>query len=209
MQDRVRRLGVLVAGAFVVVVASACSSGTVSPSATAPTTTSAAAATTTEAEPTTEAAPTTTAAAASRPLARVFPDVDAPTCVPSAEAGGSVAVRTSGGATPVEAYTCDYSATVPGARVVFTEWASEADARAWYQDTAALGPRIENNDAWTVAGNRQGDLYTAQQGGGGIVFSTGLYDGQPYGWEIQTATLDESNTVFGALTLQAASAFSG
>lgn len=196
MGERMRSIGVRAAvGAFVLMGAAACGGTTAAqaPPAAAPATTAAA----------TTTAPATSAAAQSRALAGVFPDVDSDTCAPS---GGDV--RTSTGAVPTEAYTCDYSATVPGATVIFAQWPDQAAAQAWYQDTADLGARVENNDAWTVDGVRQGPLYTAANGAG-VTISTGVYETLPYTWEIRTGTLDESNTIFGRLQLTAATEISG
>lgn len=128
-----------------------------------------------------------------RPLARVFPDATDPACLPADDT-----VRTSTGAVPTEAYVCDYSAVAPSARLVLAEWPDAAAAQAWFQDTVDLGPRIEEFDQWELGGVEQGPLHTAQQSDDGPVFSTGIYEGLPYGWEIQTATLDESNAVFSA-----------
>jgi hypothetical protein len=189
VQERVRRVaswGLLVAAGGLVL--GACGGGgqvraSAAPAPPPPAASSAAAPTT--------AAPTTTSAAAERPLAAVFPGVADPACAPA-----DASVRTSGGAVPTEAYVCDYSSVAAGARLVLAEWPDVAAAQAWLQDTEALGPRIEEFDLWQVGGVEQGPLYTAQQPGGGTVFSTGIYEGLPYGWEIQTATLDESNAVF-------------
>ncbi|GAA2539877.1 hypothetical protein [Pseudonocardia hydrocarbonoxydans] len=198
MGERMRSNGVLVAvGAFVLVGATACGGTTPAqaPPAAAPATTAAAT--------TSAAAPTTSAAARSRALASVFPDVDDATCAPS-----GVDVGTSTGVVPTEGYTCDYSATVPGATVFFAQWPDQAAAQAWYQDTADLGPRVEDNDAWTVDGVRQGPLYTAANNAG-VTISTGVYENLPYTWEIRTGTLDESNTIFGQLRLRASTAIGG
>ncbi|MFB9387491.1 hypothetical protein ACFFTK_30485, partial [Pseudonocardia petroleophila] len=139
----------------------------------------------------------------SRALARVFPDVDDATCAP---AGSDV--RTGSGAVPTEAYTCDFSAAAPNATVIFAEWPDQAAAQSWYQDTADLGPRVEDNDQWQVGGVTQGALYTAANSNG-VTISTGVYENLPYTWEIRTSTLDESNTVFGLIRLQQSTAIGG
>lgn len=80
--------------------------------------------------------------------------------------------------------------------MIYARWPDAAAAQRWYQDTVDLGPRLENFDKWQVDGVAQGPLYTAQ--GGAFVYSTGIYEGLAYGWEITTSTLDESNAVFNA-----------
>ncbi|GAA4808690.1 hypothetical protein GCM10023200_53080 [Actinomycetospora chlora] len=132
----------------------------------------------------------------------MFPDVDGATCRPVSPADG---LANSAGAAPTEAYVCDYSSTAPGAVVAFTQWGDASAARTWYDDTTRLGPRIEEFDTWQVGGVEQGALYTAQYQG--RVVSTGIYDGTPYGWEIRTANLDQSNQVFNALRFQQRTAF--
>ena len=89
----------------------------------------------------------------------------------------------------------------------FARWSDAAGARAWYDDTAALGPRIENFDVWQAGGVEQGPLYTAQSSTG--VISTGIYEGLNYSWEIRTSNLEQSNQVFQALRFRAKSTFGG
>ncbi|WP_205347068.1 hypothetical protein [Pseudonocardia broussonetiae] len=185
------RVGIrIAAGALVLVSAAACGGGTVpaqAPPAPAPTSAL--------------SAPTTTAAATSAPaaagqLASVFPDAADSTCAASDQT-----VRTSTGVLPTEASTCDYSAVAPSAEVVFAQWPDQEAAQAWYQETADLGPRVEEFDQWQVGGVNQGPLYTVQNSNG-VVISTGVYEGAPYTWEIRTGTLDESNTIFNQLQLK-------
>lgn len=200
MGKRARSISVLmVAGTLALSCVGACAApaaSTATPAAPA----SAAPAATTEVAATT--APTG-AAAAPRALARIFPDVAGPTCAPA-----SADVRTGTGAVPTEAYTCDYSGVAPGAQVIFAQWPDQAGAQAWYQDTADLGPRIEDFDHWQVSGVQQGPLYTAQNSNS-VVISTGVYQDLPYTWEIRTSSLDESNTVFNQLGLQQSTALAG
>lgn len=194
MGERARSFGVrVVLGVVVLAGATACGGSTPAqaPASTAATTTTAAA--TTEASATTEAA-------AARPLARVFPDVDASTCVPS----GSD-VRTGTGAVPTEAYTCDYSATAAGSTVIFAEWPDQAAAQAWYQDTVNLGPRIEDFQTWSVSDGEQGPRYTATNANN-VTISTGVYQSLPYTWEIRAGSLDDVNTIGQQLQLQPSSA---
>lgn len=191
------RVGVrIVAGALVLVGAAACGGGTVPAQAppVAPPTSALSAPTTTAA---------TSAPAASGALASVFPDTADSTCSPSDET-----VRTSTGVLPTEASTCDYSAVAAGAQVVFAQWPDQEAAQAWYDETEALGPRVETNDQWQVGGVTQGPLYTAQNSNG-VVISTGVYEDLPYTWEIRTGTLDESNAVFGRIQLQQAADIAG
>ncbi|MBW0116644.1 hypothetical protein [Pseudonocardia abyssalis] len=193
MGERTRSIGVrAMVGAFVLAGATGCGGTTPAqaPPAAAPTTTASAAATT-------EAA-ATGAPAAGRALAQVFPNVDDATCVPS---GGDV--RTGTGAVPTEAYTCDYSSVAPNATVIFAQWPDQTAAQAWYQDTVDLGARVENFDKWQVGGVDEGPLYTARNAND-VVISTGVYENLPYTWEIRTATLDESNTIFNQLQLKGA-----
>lgn len=190
---RVRSWGLLVAAGGLVLT-SACSGGGGQATASTAPTTAPAAATSVAAPAATSAA--TAATTTSRALSRVFPDVDGPTC-----AASGPEVRTSTGAVPAEAYTCDYSNVAPGAQVIFAEWADTAGAQAWYQDTATLGPRVEDFDNWQVRDVTQGPLYTAENSNG-VVISTGVYESLPYTWEIRTSTLDESNAIFTQLGLQ-------
>jgi hypothetical protein len=192
MGKHVRSVGVLAAAGTLLVCVGACAGPAASTATTPSATASAAPATTTA------AAATTTPAAAARPLAEVFPDVADPTCAPA-----DSSVRTGTGAVPSEAYTCDYSAVAAGATVIFAQWPDQAGAQAWYQDTENLGERVETNDQWQVGGVTQGALYTAQNANQ-VVISTGVYENLPYTWEIRTATLDESNTIFGQIQLRPA-----
>lgn len=153
-------------------------------------------------EATTEAAPVAPAGPA-RPLAAVFPDVDRTECQPA-----GAEVRTGTGAAPVEGYVCDYGSTAPGAQVIFAQWADAAAARSWYQDTANLGPRIEQYTTWSVEGQEQGDLWTATNAND-VVISTGVYSAGPYTWEIRAASLDEVNQIGAVLRLLRSSAFGG
>jgi hypothetical protein len=147
---------------------------------------------------------TTPAAAASQDLARVFPSSTEPTCRP---AGSQDQLTTSNGSAPVDATVCDYSRVAPGALVIFARWPDVPAAQSYYNDTANLGPRIENFDVWQSNGVQQGPLYTAQTGG--RVISTGLYTGLAYSWEIRTATLDQSNAVFGQVRFRPRSELGG
>lgn len=192
----------IAAGALVLVSAAACGGTT---PAQAPAATPSAAATTAAAATTEAAAPTTETAAASPELAATFPGATDPTCAPAGT--GSAQLTTSTGITAVDAVVCDYSSVAPGAKVIFAHWPDAAAAQRWYQDTADLGPRIEQFDNWQVGGVAQGPLYTAQ--GGAFVYSTGLYEGLPYGWEIQTSTLDESNAVFAAVRFTSSTQLGG
>lgn len=123
-----------------------------------------------------------------------------------APAPASSQPATSTGAVPVEAFVCDFAGTAPGATVTFLQWGSVDDAFSYYQDAAGLGPRIENYDQWQVSGVKQGPLWTNAPGG--RTLSTGAYDAVPYTWQISTATLDDSNAVFGKVTFKSASALS-
>ena len=147
---------------------------------------------------------TTPAATASQDLARVFPSSAEPTCRP---AGSQDQLTTSTGSAPVEATVCDYSRVAPAALVIFARWSDVPAAQSYYNDTANLGPRIENFDVWQSNGVQQGPLYTAQSEG--RVISTGLYSGLPYSWEIRTATLEESNAVFGQVRFRPRSELGG
>ena len=149
--------------------------------------------------------PTTPTPPAGQPaMSQVFPDVTSASCqlLPAGEP-----LRAQSGATATEAYSCDYSSVVPGARVIFARWSDAAGARAWYQDTVNLGPRVENFDIWQAGGVEQGPLYTTQAAG--TVYSTGIYDGLNYSWEIRTQNLQQSNQVFEALNFRAKSTFGG
>jgi serine/threonine-protein kinase len=150
---------------------------------------------------------TTTSTSASVPpgqpaLSQVFPDVAGSTCQ-----AASPPARTQSGVSATESYVCDFSSAAPGARVIFARWPDAAGARAWYQDTVNLGPRIENFDVWQSGGVQQGPLYTAQSGG--TVYSTGIYEGLNYSWEIRTSSLDQSNTVFERVQFRARTTFGG
>ncbi|MHC1563672.1 serine/threonine-protein kinase [Actinomycetospora sp. C-140] len=150
-------------------------------------------------------ASTTPAVPAGQPaLSQVFPDVATSNCRPSTSADQ---LTTSTGVNPTEAYVCDFSSAAPGARVIFARWPDSSGAQSWYNDTAALGPRIENFDVWQSGGVEQGPLYTAQSNG--TVYSTGIYNGLPYSWEIRTTTLDQSNTVFERVQFRARTSFGG
>jgi serine/threonine-protein kinase len=195
MGERARSVGVVVAGTLVLACVGACG-GPAAPTATAPTAPASAA-------PATTTAAATTAPTGARPLARVFPDVADPTCVPA-----DSSVRTGTGVVPTEAYTCDYASVAAGAEVIFAQWPDQAGAQAWYDDTAALGPRVEEFDNWQVAGVNQGPLYTAQNTNK-VVISTGVYQDLPYTWEIRTSTLEESNAVFNQLSLLQSTAIAG
>ncbi|MEJ2862513.1 serine/threonine-protein kinase [Actinomycetospora flava] len=137
-------------------------------------------------------------------MAQVFPDVTASTCRPTT---AQDRLTTTTGANPTEAYICDFSTVAPGARVIFARWPDAAGARSFYDDTSRLGPRIENFDVWRANQVQQGPLYTAQSGG--TVYSTGIYEGLNYSWEIRTSTLEQSNAVFGAVQFRARSTFGG
>lgn len=193
MHGSLLRFGIRIAtGALVLVSAAACGGGTVpaqAPPAAAPTSASSAPTTTTTAA-------ATRAPASAGALASVFPDAADSTCAVSDET-----VRTSTGVLPTEAYTCDYSAVAPSAEVVFAQWPDQEAAQAWYQETADLGPRVEEFDQWQVGGVNQGPLYTVQNSNA-VVISTGVYEDLPYTWEIRTSTLDESNTIFNQLQLK-------
>lgn len=196
------RLGArIVVGALVLVGAAACGGTT---AAQAPTAAPSAAATTTAAA-TTQAAAPATETAASPELAATFPAATEPTCAPAGT--GSAQLTTSTGITAVDAVVCDYSSIAPGAKMIYAHWPDAAAAQRWYQDTADLGPRLEAFDKWQVGGVEQGPLYTAQ--GGAFVYSTGLYEGLPYGWEIQTSTLDESNAVFASVPFTSSAQLGG
>jgi serine/threonine-protein kinase len=147
---------------------------------------------------------TTPATAASPDLARVFPSATEPTC---RAAGSQDQLTTSNGSAPLDATVCDYSRVAPGALVIFARWSDTAAAQSFYNDTANLGPRIENFDVWQSNGVQQGPLYTAQSEG--RVISTGLYTGLPYSWEIRTATLEQSNAVFGQVRFRPRSELGG
>ena len=150
--------------------------------------------------------PTTPTPPAGQPaLSQVFPDVTSSNCQLMDPA--TAPLRAQSGATSIESYSCDYSSVVPGATVYFARWSDAAGARAWYDDTAALGPRIENFDVWQAGGVEQGPLYTAQSSTG--VISTGIYEGLNYSWEIRTSNLEQSNQVFQALRFRAKSTFGG
>ncbi|GAA4903778.1 serine/threonine-protein kinase [Actinomycetospora succinea] len=146
----------------------------------------------------------TSAPAGQATMAQVFPDVTASTCRPTTSQDR---LTTSTGVNPTEAYVCDFSSAAPGARVIFARWPDAAGAQAWYQDTANLGPRIENFDVWRAGGVEQGPLYTAERDG--TVYSTGIYSGLNYSWEIRTSTLDQSNAVFQRVQFRAKSTFGG
>lgn len=175
----------------------ASSQGGPPPSSAAPAPTSAAAPSAARDVPPASVPVTTTAAdaaAPARPLAGVFPSVVGATCRPTS---AQDQLTTTTGADPTEAYLCDYASVAPGAIVIFARWADTTAARSFYDDTVRLGPRIEEFTAWQTGGVDQGPLYTAQSGS--TVISTALYEGLPYSWEIRTATLDQSNQVFGQL----------
>ncbi|GAA4814428.1 hypothetical protein GCM10023200_60080 [Actinomycetospora chlora] len=138
-------------------------------------------------------------------LSQVFPDVTASNCQQVDPA--TTPLRTQSGVVATEVYYCDYASTAPGARVIFARWPDAAGARAWYDDTARLGPRIEEFESWQVGGVEQGPLYTAQSNG--TVYSTGIYSGLNYSWEIRTSNLDQSNQVFNAMQFRARSTFGG
>lgn len=142
-----------------------------------------------------------TAAQESAPPPSAVADVVDGACAPAEPTGQS---PTSTGAVPVEAFVCDFSGTAPGATVTFLRWGSIGDAFSFYQDAAGLGPRIEAFDKWTFNGVSQGPLWTNESDG--RTLSTGAYDQAPYTWQISTTTLDESNLVFGKVTLKPASA---
>ena len=125
----------------------------------------------------------------------------------TAKPGSQDQLTTSNGSAPVEATVCDYSRVAPGALVIFARWPDVPAAQSYYNDTANLGPRIENFDVWQSNGVQQGPLYTAQSEG--RVISTGLYTGLPYSWEIRTATLEESNAVFGQVRFRPRSELGG
>jgi len=188
MGRRVRTVGVWVAAGTVVLGVAACA-GPVAVTAAPPASPVAVAPATSAV-----AAPSTEAAAAPTELADAFPAAADPTCAPAGS--GSAQLTTSTGVTAVDAVVCDHSSVAAGARIIYAQWPDAAAAQRWYQDTADLGPRIEQFDNWQVGGVVQGPLHTAQ--GGAFVYSTGIYQGLPYGWEIQTTTLDESNAVFEA-----------
>jgi serine/threonine-protein kinase len=147
---------------------------------------------------------TTPSSAAPQGVAQVFPSSTGPGCRP---AGSQDQLTTSRGSAPVEATVCDYSRVAPGALVIFARWPDVAAAQSYYDDTANLGPRIENFDVWQSNGVQQGPLYTAQSEG--RVISTGLYTGLAYSWEIRTSTLEESNAVFGQVRFRPRSELGG
>jgi serine/threonine-protein kinase len=138
-------------------------------------------------------------------MAQVFPDSASSNCQQVDVAANPL--RTQGGALATEVYYCDFASIVPGARVIFARWADAAGARSWYQDTANLGPRIEDFDIWRAGGVQQGPLYTAESNG--TVYSTGLYEDLPFSWEIRTANLDQSNQVFDQLRFSPRTSFGG
>ena len=138
-------------------------------------------------------------------MSQVFPDSASSNCQPVDLAANPL--RTQGGALATEVYYCDYSSIAPNARVIFARWPDAAGARSWYEDTENLGPRIEQFDVWQANGVQQGPLYTAQSNG--TVYSTGIYEGLPFSWEIRTATLDESNRVFDRLRFSPRTSFGG
>ncbi|MEJ2887827.1 serine/threonine-protein kinase [Actinomycetospora aeridis] len=146
----------------------------------------------------------TSAPAGQATMAQVFPDVTGSTCRPSTS---NDQLTTSTGVNPTEAYICDFSSAAPGARVIFARWPDASGAQSWYQDTANLGPRIENFDVWRAGGVEQGPLYTAERNG--TVYSTGIYSGLNYSWEIRTTTLDQSNAVFQRVQFRAKTTFGG
>jgi serine/threonine-protein kinase len=151
-------------------------------------------------------APTSASVPPGQPqLAQVFPDVTSSNCQQVDTAANPL--RSQSGAVATEVYYCDYGSVAPGARVIFARWADAQGARAWYDDTARLGPRIENFDVWQAGGVQQGPLYTAQSNG--TVYSTGIYDGLNYSWEIRTSNLDQSNQVFDRLQFRARTTFGG
>jgi serine/threonine-protein kinase len=146
----------------------------------------------------------TSAPAGQATMAQVFPDTTTGNCRPST---AQDRLTTSSGVNPTEAYICDFATAAPGARVIFARWPDAAGARSFYDDTAALGPRIEQFDVWRSGGIEQGPLYTAERDG--TVYSTGIYSGLNYSWEIRTSTLEQSNAVFERIQFRARTSFGG
>ncbi len=135
-------------------------------------------------------------------LSQVFPDVASSNC-----GTANPPARTSSGIISIESYVCDFSSAAPGAQVIFARWADANGAQSSYQDIAAVGPRIENFEAWQTGGVEQGPLYTAQSNG--TVYATGIYRGLNYSWEIRASNLDQYNAVFSRVQFRARSTFGG
>ncbi|MDD7969320.1 serine/threonine-protein kinase [Actinomycetospora lemnae] len=128
-------------------------------------------------------------------VTEVFPDAAGADCRPS---GPQDRLTTSTGVDPAEAVICRYPGVAPDARVIFARWPDTAGAQAFYRDTETLGPRVDQYQTWSLPGGAsQGPLYTAERDG--TIYSTGLYDGLPYSWEIRTATMDQSWAVWNQL----------
>ncbi|GAA4901972.1 serine/threonine-protein kinase [Actinomycetospora succinea] len=123
-------------------------------------------------------------------LAAVFPGAGGTSCGP---AGGLDEFTTRSGAVPVEAIVCEYPDVAPDALVLYARWPDAAAATAWYRDTAELGPRVDPGAAWVVDDVVQGPLYTAESDG--TVYTTGLYEGMAWTWEIRTGSTGDARRV--------------
>jgi hypothetical protein len=136
--------------------------------------------------------PSTTAQALT--VAQVFPSATGQNCRAST---AQDQLGTTTGVNPAEAVICSYPGVAPDARVVYSRWPDAAAARQWYQDTVALGPAMDQYRSWQSGGADQGPLWTVERDG--TVYSTGIYEGMVYSWEIRTATLDQCNAVWNQL----------
>ncbi len=150
---------------------------------------------------TTTAAPSTGATApGSGQLAAAFPDITTlgTRCTPYQPVGDEY--LTSSGVRASAVVRCDYSATVPGGNVYYTQWPTAAAARQWHDDQKAQGPSLDNLPQWgTASSPNQGPLHT--RAADGSVYATAAYADHPYGFDIVTGTLDESNRLINAMRL--------
>ncbi|MFC5138376.1 serine/threonine-protein kinase [Actinomycetospora rhizophila] len=137
-------------------------------------------------------------------LAQVFPGAVGPSCRPSTPEDE---LTTGDGVAPVEAIICEYPDVAPYASVIYARWPDTAVARAWYTDTEALGPRADPETTWRAGDAVQGPLYTAARGG--TVYTTGIYEGMTWSWEIRTASAEHTRRIRERLEFRPRTALGG